>query len=71
MFAALSSCVLRNTVLVGPAHYLAHSPLQTRHWPTRKLATFGNSAGGRAMKPQELLYMINNIGYCTCTVLAS
>lgn len=56
MFAALSSCVLRNTVLVGPAHYLAHSPLQTRHWPTRKLATFGNSAGGET-SGDWLLYM--------------
>ena len=71
MFAALSSCELARHGTSGPgslprALSAANSPLaneETGHfWEQR----------GRAMKPQELLYMIiNNIGYCTCTVLAS
>ena len=46
-------------MLVGPAHYLAHS---RAHSPlaNEKLATFGNRRG-RAMKPQVLRHMINNI----------
>jgi hypothetical protein len=71
MFAALSSCELAQHGTSGPgslprALSAAYSPLANE-----ETGHFWEQRGRGAMKPQEILYMINNIGYCTCTVLAS